>query len=165
VTGVKGAPPDGTREGNGVWRGGLWYLDFGAAAPPTSMDEPMMRTHHEAGSAEETYSRQMRFDKYLAMQQLLMEIMHCTPDTAIADFSHRAADILAGMKRPLEPAQRAATRAEELEALAFAYRVVNNVGAPGTVNHRAAQLTVEALKAWERAHPPAALDPLLIDRT
>jgi hypothetical protein len=122
----------------------------------------MQRTHHEAGSAEETYSRQMRFDKYLAMQQLLMEIMHATPDTAIADFSHRAAEILAGTVRPKKIETRAEERATELEALMYAYRVVNHVGSPGTVAHRAATLTVEALKAWEREHPPAPLDPLLL---
>lgn len=163
MTGVKGAPPDGTREGDGVWRGGLWYVDYASAATPGSMDEPMMRTHHEAGSAEEGYSRRMRFDKYLAMQQLLMELMHVTPDTAIAEYSQRAADILAGMKRPREMADRLKERALELRSLAVAYSVVAESPA-AAYDPRSAVILFESLKAWEREHPPAPLDPLLLNR-
>lgn len=67
-------------------------------------------------------------------------------------------------KRPRGPAERAKERAAELEALAFAYGVIAPVrDDQGSIALRAATITIEALKAWERAHPPAPLDPLLVD--
>lgn len=133
--------------------------------PAPSMDDGMLRTHDEPGSPEERYSRQMRFDKYLAMQGVLQRIANAVNEDYLTKEQIREAkDILAGMVRPSTPESRATARAAELEALMFAYRIVNNVGSPGTVNHRAAEITVEALKAWELAHPPQPLDPYLLNR-
>lgn len=142
------------------------------ASFPTE-EEKLWRTHHETGSAEERYSRTMRFDKYLAMQQLLAVIVQSAKGTEISEplastssgrsIADRARDILAGMVRPRGPGMRAQERMAELEALAFAYRVAGNVlEGEGPTALRAATITVEALKAWERAHPPAPLDPLLL---
>lgn len=142
---------------------------------PPPMDDAMRRTHHEPGSPEERYSRQMRFDKYLAMQRLLMELANSGAERRVGERNmddtgksllHQAKDILAGMVRPSTPESRATERALELESLAYAYRVVHGVsGKPGDPTYRAAEITVEALKTWERAHPPEPLDPLLLGRT
>lgn len=127
---------------------------------PEDQDK-IWKTNHEPGSVEESYSRRMRFDKYLAMQALLMELAERGPD--YPGLQHRAKEILAGMKMPRGPAIRAKERADELKALAFAYKVPGRViEADGPIAIRAAALTVEALKAYERAHPPAPLDPLLL---
>lgn len=84
-------PPDGTRDGAGVWRAGVWWADR------QPMDEAMTRTHHEPGSAEEAHSRQMRFVKYYEMQQLLMDIAAAAPqDNHAMQFQPRARQILAG---------------------------------------------------------------------
>jgi hypothetical protein len=158
------AMPDGTREGDGEWQGGRWNPDIGSGNEPAA--DPMWRTHHEAGSAEESYSRQMRFDKYRAMQQLLNEIGFGPPPEDARPFwdqmRQKAQAILAGMVRPRGPAQRSTDRATELDRLALAYRVASGVF-PVESPHlgEARALIVEALKAWERAHPPAPLDPLL----
>lgn len=150
----KHPPEDGTRDGAGTWRGGMWHPD----------DPAMWRTHHEAASAEERYSRTMRFDKYYAMQQLLMEIANHEGLLNVTgiDYKARAEEILAGMVRPRGPAVRAKDRATELDMLALAYRVASGVF-PVESPHlaEARTLMVEALKAWERAHPPAPIDPLL----
>lgn len=139
------------------------YRDLEDTLPETA-DEAMRRTHHEEGSAEERYSRQMRFDKYVDMQQLLGELANAAPDDNHAmQFQPRARAILAGMVRPRGPAVRATDRADEIEVLLYAYRVPARVlDAEGPIARRAATLTIEALKAWERAHPPAPLDPLLL---
>jgi hypothetical protein len=158
------AMPDGTREGDGEWQGGRWNPDIGSGNEPAA--DPMWRTHHEAGSAEESYSRQMRFDKYRAMQQLLNEIGFGPPPEDVRPFwdqmRQKAQAILAGMVRPRGPAARAEERAVQLEALARAYRMAaETISILNGSDDRAAALTIEALKAWERAHPPAPLDPLL----
>lgn len=134
-----------------------------AALPTDAEIERMWRTHHQVGSAEETYSRRMRFDKYLAMQRLLMEISAAAPeDNHAMQCQARAREILAGMVRPRGPAVRSADRAAELEVLALAYRLASGVAQPSQQNTlEARSLMVEALKAWERNHPPAPLDPLL----
>lgn len=161
---------DGTREGGGEWWGGKWHSNEVPAAdllPGDILDEVdarMWRTHHDAGSAEESYSRQMRADKYLAMQQLLMAIAAAAPDDNHAmQFQPQARDILAGMVRPRGPAVRATDRAQELDTLALAYRLASGVFPVESPHLPSARtLLTEALKAWERAHPPAALDPLLL---
>lgn len=64
---------------------------------------------------------------------------------------------------PRGPAERASDRAREHEVLALAYRLASGVAQPlSDPIQQARTLLVEALKAWERAHPPAALDPLLL---
>lgn len=133
--------------------------------PPSlldAMDEAMSRTHHEPGSAEERYSRQMRFDKYLAMQTLLANLAHFPfpedPRPVFDQFQKEAAEVLRGMVRPRTPAARGLERAEHLRRLADAYSIATN-GPSET-----AELIIEALKAWERAHPPQPLDPLLPGR-
>ena|SRR5579864_6572053 len=70
-----------------------------------------------------------------------------------------------GKKPPRGPAERAEKRAKELDTLGLAYRLASGVY-PVESPHlpEARTLIVEALKAWERAHAPAALDPLLLDR-
>ena len=61
------------------------------------------------------------------------------------------------------PAVRAQERAVELERLALAYRLASGVAQQDTpvLIGEARALTGEALKAWEREHPPAPIDPLL----
>jgi hypothetical protein len=131
---------------------------------PCEIPVPMLATHHPIGSAEECHSRRVRFDKYFAMQQLLMEIVAAAPeDNHAMQFQSKAREILAGMVRPRGPAVRSKERADELETLVLAYRVASGVF-PVESPHlpEARTLIVEALKAWERAHPPAPLDPLLL---
>lgn len=167
--------PDGRPDGQGGWEPyvrahrsvcEVCDAEDGTHMPHcvVGMEESLRRTHHDVGSAEERYSRQMRADKYLAMQQLLTEIAAAAPDDNHAmQIQPRARAILAGMVRPRGPAVRATDRAEELEVLLYAYRVPARVlDAEGLIAKRAAALTIEALKAWERAHPPAPLDPLLL---
>lgn len=164
------APPDGTREGMGVWQGGKWHPDLpgSAGGGPGYADlpvNPMWRTHHEPGSPEERYSRTMRFDKYRAMQALLMDIANhegLLNATGI-DYKARASEILAGMVRPRGPAERAAARARDLEILMLAYKLASGIFTPPVqgLTSDARALIVEALKAWEREHPPAPIDPLL----
>lgn len=157
-------PADGTRDGDGVWQGGRWYPDVVGSSGGGLPENPMWRTHHAPGSPEERYSRQMRFDKYLAMQQLLGEIAVAQGNTEVGEsnFNERARAILAGMVRPRGPSQRAQDRATELEVLVAAYKLACGVN-PVVSNYigEARALIVEALKAWERSHPPAAIDPLL----
>jgi len=159
-------PADGTRDGDGVWQGGKWHADGpgGSGTGPAWDPSAMWRTHHAPGSAEERYSRTMRFEKYRAMQCLLHAIAEEPSDHMMADtpFQAQAREILAGMVRPRGPSQRSSDRATELEVLAVAYRLtsgVNPVDSPHVGQARA--LVVEALKAWERSHPPAPIDPLL----
>jgi len=182
------APADGTRDGGGVWRGGKWYPDVGQSGgnvllKPQEMDaylarlanekaleeeevEKAQRTHHEAGSPEEAHSRRVRMDKYVAMQALLMEIANCPPaDNHAAQFGPRAQAILAGMQpkfrepRRRFPAGLANERATELETLAFAYRVIGLLHpSQPPLQRNAAELTLKALQAWERDHPPVPLD-------
>lgn len=141
-------PKDGTQDGDGVWNEGKW-----APAPSARLPE--------------FYSRKGDIDRYREMLDLLVDIV-AVPEGdifPIAKFRNLAQDILGRLKKqgiPLGPDVRAAERKTELEALAFAYGVLHHVGAPGTRDHRAATITLEALKAWERAHPPAPLDPLLL---
>lgn len=99
-----GAMPDGTRDGDGVWQGGIWHQDL-----------PL-------------YSSETR-------------------ETLVRG-----------------PEERAKERVAELEALVYAYGVLKGVGPAGTTMSRAAAITLEALKAWERAHPPEAVDPLIFER-
>lgn len=168
MSGQPPVPTDGTRDGDGEWWGGKWFPDATLGNLPdeivSEVDARMRRTHHEEGSAEERYSRQMRADKYLAMQQLLNQIANAAPeDNHAMQFQRQAKAILAGMVRPRGPAVRATDRADELEVLLYAYRVPARVlDAEGPIAKRAATLTIEALKAWERAHPPPPLDPLLL---
>ena len=154
-------PIDGTRDGDGVWRGGVWHPDCLAEPPPP--EAMMWRTHHEEGSAEERYSRTMRFEKYVAMQQLLTCIAAAPSEHMMADgYASRAKEILAGMVRPRGPAVRAAERADQLEVIALAYRLASGVAPPvQQKTQEARNLMVEALKAWERAHTPQPIDPLL----
>lgn len=100
--------------------------------------------------------------KYRKMQQLLTEIASRTDDTP---FQPQAKALLDGLERPRTPAVRAKDRAAELETLVLAYHLASGVF-PSESPHltEARTLIIEALKAWERAHPPAALDPLLFDR-
>jgi hypothetical protein len=123
------------------------------------------RSMRDSGAAPqsqpEEYSRRVQFDKYHAMQSLLHEIANAT--NVPIKFVVSARDILAGMKMPRGPDTRAQERKAELEALAYAYGVINHVGGKlGSLDHRAATIALEALKAYERAHPPAPLDPLLL---
>lgn len=130
----------------------------------TSEEAKAWRTHHEPGSAEETFSRRVRFDKYYAMQHLLNEIANAAPsDNHAAQFQPRAREILRDMIRPRTPAVRAKDRATELETLVLAYHLASGVF-PVESPHlpEARTLITEALKAWERDHPPAALDPALL---
>lgn len=126
---------------------------------PEDQDK-IWKTHHEPGSVEESYSRRMRFDKYLAMQALLMELAERGPD--YPGLQHRAKEILAGMKRPRSPLDRVIERATELKGLVEAYEAIINGVDEAHTSDRAITLTVEALKAYERAHPPEPLDPLLL---
>jgi hypothetical protein len=128
--------------------------------------EKAWRTHHDPGSPEEAHSRRVRFDKYIAMQGLLMELTAAsTLNVGVNHLRDRAKEILAGMQptfreaRPQGTAELAVIRAAEIEALAFAYRLVGRLnGSEPSLNHHAALITLEALRAWERDHPPAALD-------
>lgn len=121
-----------------------------------------------AGAVEEPrYSTRLDPDRYVQMQQLLVEIAVAGPsDNHVMQVQPRAQAILAGMKplgEPKGPEVRAAERMQELMALAFAYKVVAQFReGQGAEARYAANITVEALKAWEREHPPAALDPLLL---
>lgn len=139
-------------------------------APPGDVAEIplsglMWKTHHEPESVEESYSRQMRFDKYLAMQALLNELVNSVPTDArpfLDIMQMKARSILAGMKRPRSPLDRAIERAVELKGLMEAYEAIIAGVDEAHTSDRAITLTVEALKAYERAHPPAPLDPLLL---
>lgn len=111
-----------------------------------------------------TPERSMRIDKYREMQQLLLAIAQAAPsDNHAAQFQTWAQEILRGMIRPRTPAVRAKDRATELETLVLAYHLASGVF-PVESPHlpEARTLITEALKAWERAHPPAALDPALL---
>ncbi len=132
--------------------------------PLEDVANPMWQTHHEPGSAEENYSRTMRFEKYRAMQQLLAAIANDeTPAVRAPGYRHQAKAILAGMVTPRGPAVRSEERAKELERLSTAYRLASGVAQEPTAETQAARtLMVEALKAWEIAHPPKPLDPLLL---
>lgn len=177
-------PPDGTRDGDGTWLHGKWFPDnhsgecqaenasrLARGELPTCICteeyERMRRTHHEPGSPEEHYSRQMRFDKYLAMQKLLVNLAHFPfpedPRPVFDQFQKEAAEVLRGMVRPRGPAARAKDRATELETLVLAYHLASGVY-PVESPHlpEARTLITEALKAWERAHPPQPLDPYLL---
>jgi len=144
-------PPDGTRDGDGYWQNGKWHPDDQQYAAQQSV--------------EKNHSRRVQFDKYHAMQGLLNTIANAPERLVAKEYVDRAKEILAGMTVPRGPAIRARERADELEALVFAYRVPERVlAAEGPIAQRAATLTVEALKAWERAHPPQPLDPLLLPK-
>jgi hypothetical protein len=118
-------------------------------------------------ASEQAYSRKVQADHYFAMTELLKGLVAFPPDEIfVHKFQEKANDILASMKRhgvPKGPAVRATDRAAELHLLELAYRLASGVY-PGESPHlqQARTLIVEALKAWERAHPPEALDPLLL---
>lgn len=123
-------------------------------------------THHDAGSAEETPSQRVRFDKYHAMQHLLMEIGLSPPPADVRPFwdemRQKSQAILRGMTRPRSIFTRIGERATDLEVMALAYRMIEGAGTAQVDGERATTMLFEAMKAWERAHPPAALDPLLL---
>jgi hypothetical protein len=132
-----------------------------------STGDVMWLTHHEPGSAEETFSRTLRFDKYRAMQGLLNLIANFNGEGDVREvldgYSQQARGILADMKVPRGPAVRAEERANQLERLSLAYRLASGVFPVESPHLQEARtLLVEALKAYERANPPAALDPLLL---
>jgi hypothetical protein len=109
----------------------------------------------------------MRLDKYLAMQQLLILVTNQEDETTWSEIMRKARDILAGMQVPRGPAVRAAERSKTLSALVSAYQQAETAAVAAKLHGdedgvEAATLTIEALKAWEREHPPAALDPLLL---
>lgn len=144
-----GQIPDGTREGEGK------TVDD-AARRILGVPEPLTAPAIAAWQNK-------RLVKYQEMAELLEEVTRAAPeDNHAMQFQSRARAILAGMVRPRGPSVRSSDRATELEILAVAYRLTSGVN-PVESPHvgRARVLIVEALKAWERDHPPAALDPLL----
>lgn len=109
------------------------------------------------------YSRRMKPEKYLEMQELILRIANGEPHLEIDRIKQLALNLVGGMVQPRGPAVRAMERSRQLDMLALAYRIASGVF-PGESPHlqEARTLLVEALKAWERANPPPPLDPLLL---
>jgi hypothetical protein len=151
------ALPDGTKDGDGFWHGGRWHLGIRDGRPDGKGGwEPYLRDPEE-----QRYSQRVRTDKYREMQDLLLDLAHSphAPDArpALDEWQKRAQRVMTGMRRPWSPAVRGTARANELRILAEAYETA------AAAEKETATLLIEALKAWERAHPPAPLDPLLLD--
>jgi hypothetical protein len=108
------------------------------------------------------YSNRLRPEKYQEMQALLECMAGDETSQLSPEYRQSAKTLLQGMERPKGTEQRAQERAQELRALAWAYAALKGLGAPGTEMYQAATICFEALKAWEREHPPSPLDPLLL---
>lgn len=106
-------------------------------------------------------ARVPQFEHYHAMQALLREISFAA-SYSLGELQQRAQLLIKGMEVPKGATHRALKRAEELEAVALAYRQLAEAFGhctPGGAADRALGLAIEALAGYERANLPAPRDP------